>query len=85
MYDCLTHFRKILFLLFINLFKDIWNIRRAKLKTSIQAVEKSRVEDEIPENGGIYNITDFTQLGENFPDDEQAYLSDIFLIILFQK
>ena len=47
-------------------FQDIWNVRKAKLKASIDIIEKARAEDQdgISQNGGFLNISDYTQLGE---------------------
>ena len=45
-------------------FKDIWNIRVAKLRLAVQTVEKNRVETEMPDHGGLYEVSDYTQLGK---------------------
>ena len=43
-------------------------MRKAKLKASIDIIEKARAEDQdgISQNGGFLNISDYTQLGEFF-------------------
>merc|ERR1712212_545352 len=46
--------------------EDIWNVRKAKLKSSIEGIEKSRSETEIPPNGGMFNISTYTQLEINY-------------------
>ena len=46
-------------------FKDIWNIRVAKLRLAVQTVEKNRVETEMPDHGGLYEVSDYTQLGKS--------------------
>ena len=47
--------------------QDIWNVRKAKLKASIDMIEQDRAEGEepIPANGALLNISDYTQLGEH--------------------
>ena len=51
--------------IFSTLKKDIWNVRKAKLKASIDYIEKERAEGDEPitANGGLLNISDYTQLG----------------------
>jgi len=49
-----------------QLIEDIWNVRIAKLRMSSRDVLQSRVDDVIPDNGGIYSIRNFTQLEINF-------------------
>ena len=46
--------------------KDLWNIRIAKLRLSSRTVLESRWTQEIPLNGGIYKIPNYTQLEINF-------------------
>jgi len=45
--------------------KDIWNIRVAKLRLAVQTVEKNRLETEMPDHGGLYEVSDYTQLGKS--------------------
>lgn len=46
--------------------EDIWNIRVAKLRLAVQTVEKNRVETEMPDHGGLYEVSDYTQLEINY-------------------
>lgn len=36
----------------------------AKLRLAVQTVEKNRVETEMPDHGGLYEVSDYTQLGK---------------------
>merc|ERR1712008_278803 len=51
-----------------QLIEDIWNVRKAKLKASIDHIEKERSEGDEPitANGGFLNISDYTQLEINY-------------------
>jgi len=49
-----------------QLIEDIWNVRIAKLRLSSRAVLEHRCSSEIPPNGGIYKIANYTQLEMNF-------------------
>ena len=49
-----------------QLIEDLWNIRVAKLRVSCQNVLKTRWQNEIPEHGGFYKISNFTQMEINF-------------------
>lgn len=37
----------------------------AKLRLAVQTVEKNRVETEMPDHGGLYEVSDYTQLGKS--------------------
>jgi len=51
-----------------QLIEDIWNVRKAKLKASIDLIEQDRAEGDepIPPNGALLNISDYTQLEINY-------------------
>jgi hypothetical protein len=38
----------------------------AKLRLAVQTVEKNRVETEMPDHGGLYEVSDYTQLEINY-------------------
>jgi len=58
-----------------QLIEDIWNIRVAKLRLAVQTVEKNRVETEMPDHGGLYEVSDYTQLGKLvFPRASRCFL-----------
>jgi len=58
-----------------QLIEDLWNIRVAKLRVSCQNVLKTRWQNEIPEHGGFYKISNFTQMEINFI--RQAFLHSL--------
>ncbi|CAG5098388.1 Oidioi.mRNA.OKI2018_I69.XSR.g15623.t1.cds [Oikopleura dioica] len=58
-----------------QLIEDLWNIRVAKLRVSCQNVLKTRWQMEIADHGGVYKISNFTQLEVNFI--RQAFLHSL--------
>jgi len=51
----------------------------AKLRLAVQTVEKNRVETEMPDHGGLYEVSDYTQLGK------YRVQQNLFLKILFRN